>query len=142
MKLTGFDANDYDDMNSFEPLPAGKYLAAIVASEEKQNSKGTGSYLELKFEIIEGDHKGRYLWTRLNLEHPNREVVRIANIELGAICKAVGVLTPGDSRDLHDRPLVVSVKIRKRSDTGEAANDIKGYFRRDTASVRSDDPPW
>jgi hypothetical protein len=34
--LNGFDANTVEPVeNNFEPLPAGKYLAKIAASQEK-----------------------------------------------------------------------------------------------------------
>ncbi|MDW8243018.1 MAG: hypothetical protein RMJ88_07375 [Thermogemmata sp.] len=36
----------------------------------KPSKPGTGSYLQLAFQIIEGPYKNRFLWTRLNLENP------------------------------------------------------------------------
>jgi hypothetical protein len=125
--LRGFDANQVEPSSDFEPVPAGKYLAVITESEMKPNKAGTGSYLQLTFAIIEGEHKGRFLWARLNLDNPNAVAVQIAKAELSAICRAVGVLAPNDSTDLHDLPLVIHVKCKKRPDTGEIANEVKGY---------------
>lgn len=125
--LRGFDANQVDPSTDFDPLPAGKYLAVITDSEIKPNKAGTGSYLQLTFEVIEGDHKGRLLWARLNLDNPNATAVQIAKAELSAICRAVGVLAPNDSSDLHDLPLVIHVRCKKRQDTGDITNEVKGY---------------
>jgi hypothetical protein len=125
--LRGFDANAVEPSSDFEPIPAGKYLAVIVESEMKANKAGTGHYLQLTFEVIDGPYKGRYLWARLNLDNPNATAVQIAKAELSAVCRAVGVLAPNDSTDLHDLPLVIHVKCKKRPDTGEVTNEIKGY---------------
>jgi hypothetical protein len=125
--LNGFDANQVEPTSDFEPIPAGKYLAVITESEMKPNKAGTGSYLQLTFEILDGPHKGRLLWARLNLDNPNAMAVAIARAELSAICRAVGVLTPKDSCELHNLPLVIHVKCKKRPDTGEITNEIKGY---------------
>ena len=81
----------------------------------------------MTFAIIEGEYKGRFLWARLNLDNPNAVAVQIAKAELSAICRAVGVLAPNDSTDLHDLPLVIHVKCKKRPDTGEIGNEVKGY---------------
>lgn len=132
--IKGFNANEIEPAKAFEPLPAGDYQAAIVASEEKTTSAGTGQYLSLTFQIIEGTASGRKLFANLNLDNPNAEAVKIARAELSAICRAVGVLTPGDASELHDRPLTIKVGVEKRKDTGEMQNRIKGYFRKGESS--------
>lgn len=147
--LKGFNANDVDPATDFEPIPAGKYLAVINESEIKENKSGTGSYLQLTFQIIDGEYKNRFIWARLNLDNPNATAVKIARAELSAICRAVGVMAPGDSVELHDLPLVISVKCKKRSDTGEITNEIKGYSKKESTSVPTNNtpaakttPPW
>ncbi len=129
MILNGFNANEHESQ-SFEPLPVGDYLCVIVASEEKQNSKGTGSYLKMELEVIGDAGKGRKLWVNLNLNNPNPDAVRIAQGELSSICKAVGVLSPKDSCELHNIPLLVKVGLETRKDTGEVQNRVKGYKTR------------
>lgn len=144
--LRGFDAREVEPMDSFEPIPAGKYVAAIVASEMKPTKSGNGSYLELQLQVLEGEYKGRLLWARLNLDNPNQLAVKIARSELASICKAVGVLTPNDSTELHDLPLQVTVKLKKREDTGELTNEIKGYAKKPrpeaAPQATADTPPW
>lgn len=144
--LSGFDATQVDPLSSFEPLPNGRYVAAITSSEFKPTKNGNGQYLELTFEVLEGDHKGRKLWAWLNLKNPSDEAVRIAEQELSAICHATGVMRPGDSVELHDIPLVIDVRVTKRNDTGEMTNEIKGYDKRgyeeQRAQFTGSTPPW
>ncbi len=125
--LNGFDATQVDPSASFDPIPAGKYLAAITESEMKPTKNGNGSYLQLTFTIVEGDYQGRVLWARLNLNNPNATAVKIAKSELSAICHAVGVMQPRDSAEIHNLPLLINVKVKKRADNDELTNEIKGY---------------
>ena len=147
--LSGFNAHEVEPTTPFEPIPAGRYLAAVTASEMKTVKSGSGSYLQLTFTVLEGEYKNRVLWARLNLNNPNTTAVKIARGELSAICRAVGVMQPKDSVDLHNLPLVITVKLKKRADNDELTNEIKGYARKDAAegrqpqaAVTDDTPPW
>jgi len=154
--LRGFNANTVEPSESFDPIPAGEYLCVIIASDEKPTKAGNGSYLELEFEVIDGPYQGRKLWDRLNLANPNELAVKIARATLSAICRAVGVMEPKDSCELHDLPLLVKVRVEKRADTDEPSNVIKGYKKRDVlaatpaasspapakAASHSTTPPW
>ncbi len=128
--LRGFNAHTVEPNESFDPIPAGEYLCVIVNSEDKATKSGNGSYLELEFEVIDGPFKGRKVWDRLNLDNPNELAVKIARATLSAICRAIGVMEPKDSCELHDYPLLVKVRQEKRADTDEPSNVIKGYRSR------------
>src|SRR5690554_1686528 len=147
--LNGFNANEVEPTTAFDPLPAGKYIAAITNSQVKPTKNGDGSYLELEFEVLEGDFRGRKVWHRLCINHPNATTVKIARGNLSAICRAVGVMQPRDSVELHNIPLLITVKCKKRQDTGELSNEVKGYESKASvtgqpqqAPVTSNTPPW
>jgi hypothetical protein len=147
MANLNFNANNVEPAADFDPIPAAKYVAVITNSEFKPTKNGSGNYLELTFQVIEGQYKGRLIWARLNLEHQNEMTSKISRGQLAAICQAVGVMTPKDSAELHNLPLVISVKLKKRSDTGELTNEIKGYSKRETATAPAAQPksnvaPW
>ncbi len=145
--LSGFNAAEIEPAVGFEPVPAGKYAAVITDSEFKPNKAGTGEYLQLSFQITAGEYQNRLLWARLNLKNPSSVAVQIAKGELAAICHAVDVLQPNDSADLHNLPLTVHVRCKKRDDTGEITNEIKGYSKRAVppppqATTANSTPPW
>ena len=131
--LNGFNASNVEPANDFDPIPANKYVAVITASQMKENKTKTGDYLELAFQVVEGEYKNRLLWARLCLTHPNPTTSKIARSQLADICKAVGVLTPGDSAELHNLPLVINVRVKKRTDNDELVNEIKGFSKRESA---------
>ena len=133
MATLNFNANEVKPSVGFDAIPAGKYQAVIVDSDMKPNKAGTGEYLQLEFEIIDGEYKKRKLWTRLNLNNPNADAVRMARADLSAICRAVNVPQPRDSVELHNLPLTITVKCRKTPD-GDIVNDIKGDSAKASAS--------
>ena len=77
--------------------------------------------------------QNKTLFDKLNIDNPNETAQRIGKGNLSAICRAVGVLTPGDSSELHMKPLRITVKTRKREDTGEMVNEVKAYKPRNGA---------
>jgi Protein of unknown function (DUF669) len=131
MVMLNFDAHHVDPSSGKDPVPAGKYLAVINASEMKPTKNGAGQYLEFEYQILTGEHQGRRLWSRHTLQHTNLQTVEIARSELSAICRAIGVMQPTDSCELHNLPLTIIVKLMKRRDTGEVANEIVAWARKD-----------
>ena len=145
--LHGFNASNVDPAVDFEPIPAGKYLAIITDSGMKPTKNGSGSFLELCFQVIDGPYKNRLLWSRLNLDNPNKQAVEIARAQLSAICRAVGVMQPKDSLELHNLPLQITVKCKRREDTDEIANEIRAYAKKEAATGQpqqetTNTPPW
>jgi len=147
--LNGFDARTVEPTADFEPIPAGKYLAAITDSEMKPTKAGDGSYLELELTVLEGEYKDRKVWDRLCLNHPNAMAVKIARGTLSAICRAVGVMQPKDSVELHNLPLRITVKVKRREDTGDLVNEVAGYTKKESAAGQppqaaptDSTPPW
>lgn len=127
MDLNGFNAENVEPNAPREPIPAGWYKCVIEASEEKPTKAQTGSYLQLTMQVIEGDHAGRKVIDRLNLNNPNQTAVEIAQRTLSSICRAVGVMTPRDSHDLHDKPMMVKVKVKPASGDYSANNEVDDY---------------
>ena len=149
MATLNFNANEVEPNVGIEPVPAGKYNAVIIESELKPTKSGNGQFLELTFEIIEGECKGRKVWARLNIDNPNSQAVQIARGDLSAICRAVNVMEPKDSADLHNLPLEIAVKCKRNKETGDLTNEIKSYAAKGAstnptapASQKNDAAPW
>jgi hypothetical protein len=111
-----------------EPLPEGDYTVHIIEDTMKPTKKGDGEYLELKMEVLEGSHKGRWLFDRLNLRNPNKTAVEISERTLVALGKACGIQSLTDSSQLRGIPITATVKV-KQSEAYGASNDVSGYSR-------------
>lgn len=135
--LQGFDARTVEPRAAYQPLPPGEYEACIVASEMMATKDGNGSYLKLTFQIVNGEFKNRTLTELLNLKNANKTTVQIAEGTLSAICRAVGVMTPADSSELHNKTMRITVAVKKRGENDELRNEIKGYKPRSAGPVSS-----
>lgn len=124
-----FDATQVAPQESLSPIPAGTYVAHIIDSEVRPLKSGMGQALALTFEVLDGQYRGRKVFTQLNVQHrgsPDAE--RIAQAQLSALCHATGVLKLADSTQLHMKPVRIRVKIRKDA-SGQYGdrNDVTGY---------------
>jgi len=124
-----FDSGQYEDMQSgFDPMPAGVYKAIVFESSlEKVKAPKTGKYIKLKSKIIEGEFKGRFVWTNLNIVNPNPVAVEIAQKELATLCRACGKGVIQDTAVLHGIPINMKIKIKPAKGDFPAGNEPVGY---------------
>ena len=127
MALINFQADPNMPTNSYELLPEGDYFCIAIASEMKPNSKRTGEYLQITFEVLEGSYKGRKIWDRLNIRNANKTAEKIAMEQLNALCMATGVMHLQDSDQLHNLPVILKVDIEEGKDGYDDKNRVKGY---------------
>ena len=134
MAQLAFDASGVEPAAPLELLPPGKYVAQIVQSEMQPTKLGDGQMLCLELDILEGPHRGRKLWDRLNLVNRSQQTMEIAQRTLSAICHAVGQIQVSDSEQLHFRPMLVSVNVeydnrdeRLPAEERRRQNKVKGY---------------
>jgi len=123
----GFTTEGQAEMDDFDAIPAGKYVASIIKSEMKDNKAGTGSFLNLHFKIQDGQFKDRLVFTNLNLNNPSDQAVAIARKELTSIVKACGKISIEDSEELHGIEMEIKVAVRSATPNFPEGNDIKGY---------------
>ena len=134
-----FNAKDNEKMGGFDPIPNDWYLGEITKSEMKATKAKTGSYLTCQLKVLEGEHKGRYLFNLLNLDNPNPVAVEIAQKELASICEACGLDEVEDSTELHGIPMAVSVVIKPGSGGYPPKNEIKAYKPEDEMPEKEED---
>lgn len=130
--LNGIYNPEAQAATEFAPIPTGEYLAQIVDSDMKPTKNNTGEYLELTYEVVDGDYKGRRLWVRLNLVNTNPTAVEIANRDFASIRAATGVANPRDSADLHRHVHIIRVDMIRAGETRG-----RKTYDRDTNEVRA-----
>lgn len=120
-----FDVDAVDPIGEREIVEPGRYLAEIRNSEVKANSKGTGTVLKLEFELIDS---GARVFTSLNIDHESEKAQKIGRGQLSSLCRALGkVGIVSDSTMLHDRPLMINVKLEETEAYGKQ-NRITGFY--------------
>ena len=128
MAQLNFDATQVAPDTGFDTVPAGWYNVMIDESEMKPTRSGDGAYLQIRFNILDGQYANRKLFARVNLRNANPVAQEIGFKQLSAIAHAVGVLHIQDSSQLHGIPLKVKVKIRTdKTGEYEDQNEITTY---------------
>jgi len=127
LKVAANSADNSQTLDDRSALPAGNYLAHIVKSEMKATKAGTGHYLSLHFKVLEGECAGRMIFANLNLDNPNSTAVEIATKELNSICNACDMQDVTDSEDLHQIPMVLTVKVDPATAQWPEGNSITAY---------------
>lgn len=122
-----FNAAEVEPQTARTLLPKGWYPVVISSTTNKINKAGTGSYLELELQVVDGEYKGRRVWDRLNLDNPNQTAVDIAKASLSSICHAINELTPSSPEDLKDKPLEALIDIQPAKGEYSESNVIRGY---------------
>lgn len=116
MAMIDFDATQIDT-TSHDPVQPGTYEAVITESEIRPCRSGAGRGINLTFEILSEPAKGRKVWSWINYIHPKQEAQRIGQEELARLCRAVGVGKLGDTVQLHNIPVMITVAIDKDNPT-------------------------
>jgi hypothetical protein len=122
------NAPEQKGITDFEAVDPNWYMAQIEQSAMKKTQAGTGQYLELTWNILQGPMVGRKVWQRLNLVNPSTVTVEIANKHLKSICDVTG--TPGpisDSAVLHNKPCMIRVIKKPATASQPDRNEVKGY---------------
>jgi hypothetical protein len=135
MPEINFDASQHQD-ESYDPLPAGDYMVWISESSIKQPRNGIGEQLELVMDVMQPEQlAGRKIWSHFTLEAPNPKAVEVGRRILANVCRAVGVMAPLNTEELHSIPFWTRVEV-KQLETGKIVNDCKAYW-----STQSQAPP-
>lgn len=111
---------------------AAWYKVVMLSSDAKNNSKGTGGFIELTLACIDGPQKGITQTDRLNLHHPNPQVVEIANKQLSAYCHVTGKYMISDTAELHNIPFQIQV--------GQQKNDPQYTEIKKLADINGNEP--
>lgn len=151
MASFSFNASSITPKTSYDPIPAGWYLAQVTDSGVNPSKSGKGMRMSLTFDILEGQFKGRKIFAGLNVQHENPEVERISQEQLGTLMHAIGVIDLQDTAQLHMKPVMIKVKVREAKDGYDASNDVSGYKKSDIvaptgggapAAANAALPPW
>ncbi|CAB4172657.1 Protein of unknown function DUF669 [uncultured Caudovirales phage] len=109
----------------FSPLPEGEYLVEIKTAEIKATKSGTGKYINVRMDVIEGKYAKRVLFSIINIKNDSDVAEKIGRSQLGEIMRSNNIGTLQDTDQLIGATMMVRVVIGEYK--GEAKNEIKGY---------------
>lgn len=116
--------------NGFEPVPAGSYRAQVIETELRQTKAGNGQYIRATFEILDGPHAGKKIFTNYNIAHSNPQTQEIGRGQLKAFLTYSGHPNPNmlrNTEEMHGRPVIINVIVKAGSGEYGPSNEIKSY---------------
>lgn len=125
---------------SYEPIPPGVYTLRSVEQEMRDTKSGTGSFLAVQFEVVDGDFEGRRVFQNFNLVNANSQAVEIALREIKSWLAACGQpcggeLTMSKINALEGARFRAKVGIEKdKSGQYEDRNKIARFIESDGAA--------
>jgi hypothetical protein len=128
-----------------QPLPEGEYHCNVFDSDYKPTKNGNGHYVAVTFEVLDGPHSGRRIFSNYNLDNPNPRAAEIGQQQFARLCLAtLGKPSCGDTDDLLGKQCVVGVGFERDDPT---RNRVKYTNPTSTsapmkAAPAADKKPW
>jgi len=145
----GFTFNNDDaPEDEFADLPVGDYVCMITESAMKPTRAGTGEYIGLRVEVVEGERAGRLMFENLNIKNPNEIAVKIALQKIAEINKAFGMDTVKNTEEWHNKRVLVTVSLDKKGQTRTKFKPVneqstsQGTAKTSDSSSADNTPPW
>ena len=126
--MTWFNADDVPEPErntSYNPIPEGIYTVMVSKVQDKETKKG-GKMLSLGMEVVDGQHKGRWIWENINYVNSNATAQLIGEQTLKAICEEIGRPRLGSPDELVGVPFKIKVKIT-RNDFKDELENVMSY---------------
>lgn len=115
-----FDTAAMPEGRSYDPVPEGWYNATIVKADVMPTKSGTGTKIDLRYDITGPTQQGRPVFSALNIRNQNPKAEEIGRQQLGDIMRAIGLARLEDSDQLIGAQLQIKVKHRAPSDADRA----------------------
>ena len=130
MAKFGFDVTEVEVSApaEYDPIPEGEYILKAVDAEEKATSRGDGSYIKVKYEVVKGEYAGRLLWQNFNVNNPSEKAQRIGRQNLVAWATACGKPNVDDTDKLLGKPFAATVGIEPGTGGYKPSNKIKVFL--------------
>ena len=132
---SGFDSSTVEPKGDYAAIPAGQYVAGIEKVEVKPTSAGTGHYLSIQHNILEGPMAGRKLFGNINIINPSQQAQEIGQRQLSALCRACGIVVLKDEKELLGKTVAVRVKVKMTKDTAGNVLDEKNEITTWSANI-------
>lgn len=152
------EAGDLPEGRSYDLIPDGWYNATITKAEVGQTKSGTGTKIDIRYDITGPTHEGRVIYASVNIRNQSTKAEEIGRQQLGEIMRAVGLARLEDSDQLIGGQVCIKIKIKTPSDQDKAngytenKNEVGGWkaiagsvapaVAKPAAPVAAAKPPW
>lgn len=115
-----------EEIDNYDPIPAGTYNAKITKVEVKDTKAGTGKYLNVSLQITGPSYQGRMVFDIINVQNPSQTAVDIGIATMKKIAVAIGETTIQDTDQMIGADVEIKVKVKNDKEFGPK-NVVKDY---------------
>ena len=108
-----------------KPLPMGDYKFQVVDSELRERDGKT--FLTFKFEVVGGEHNGRWYWENYFVESSSEQQQRIGHENLMRLMQSCGLQSMTNTDQLCGRQFGATLKAGKPKKDGGFYVNMVGY---------------
>ena len=118
---------------SYDLIPEGWYNVSITKADLGQTKAGTGTKIDMRYDITGPSHEGRVVFGSINIRNQSQKAEEIGRQQLGEIMRAIGLAKVEDTDQLIGGQIQIKIKIRKPTDNDKAngyhddKNEIGGW---------------
>lgn len=118
---------------SYDLIPEGWYSATISKAELGQTKSGTGTKIDMRYDITGPTHEGRIVFGSVNIRNQSQKAEEIGRQQLGEIMRAIGLAKVEDTDQLIGGTVQIKIKIRRATEQdkangyGDDRNEIGGW---------------
>lgn len=128
MVMLDFDTDDVEVVQTYAPIPDGKYTVEITSVEAKPTAAGNGQRLLVLLKVIDGQYAGRTCMWGLNVRNANPVAQEIGRKQLRQLLIAIGMDGERDMGAIVGAQLGANIVVRPANDKWDASNDVKSVF--------------
>lgn len=127
------EAGNLPEGRSYDLIPDGWYNATITKAEVGQTKSGTGTKIDIRYDITGPTHEGRVIYASVNIRNQSTKAEEIGRQQLGEIMRAVGLARLEDSDQLIGGQVCIKIKIKQPSEQDKAngytenKNEVGGW---------------
>lgn len=105
---------------SYDLIPEGWYSATISKAELGQTKSGTGTKIDMRYDITGPTHEGRIVFGSVNIRNQSQKAEEIGRQQLGEIMRAIGLAKVEDTDQLIGGTVQIKIKIRRATEQDKA----------------------
>lgn len=111
---TDFGDADVNTLDSFQPVPAGDYLAVVLnVTDQASKNDPTCRMYKIEFEIAKGDYAKRKVFSYLIYQHSKKITQDIGRAMLRLLCEATTQSTKLNIPQMINKPVTLRLVIEK-----------------------------
>jgi hypothetical protein len=121
-----FEVSNLPQADSFNPIPAGRYIASIEKVEIRDTKSGTGSYLNIQWKVTGPKYAGRVIFDTINHRNQSVKAQEIGLRQLSGLLAATGIKRLEDTDQLIGLSAEIKVVIEESAGF-DPSNRVKSY---------------